>query len=74
LGLTRRRTVNWAMAREVTDALCAYDAADPVKYDFGLSRIGIVEGCRGYRHPRVCPRCMLAPVCTAPSRGKNITH
>lgn len=68
LGLTDRKTANWKMAREITDRLREFDPADPVKYDFALSRIGIVEGCRGYRHEKVCPACPINPVCRAPGK------
>ncbi|MBI2345582.1 MAG: TIGR02757 family protein [Deltaproteobacteria bacterium] len=68
LGLTQRRTTNWAMAREITDALRSFAPDDPCKYDFALTRIGIVEGCRGYRHPKICPACPLDHVCRAPLR------
>lgn len=65
LGLTSARTPSWKVARGVTDALRACDPADPVKYDFALSRIGIVHGCRGRWHADVCPGCRLRPVCAA---------
>lgn len=65
LGLTRRRTANWAAVREVTAALARLDPADPVKYDFAISRLGIVQGCRGRWHAGICPGCPVAPACTA---------
>lgn len=68
LGLSHRATVDGKMAREVTTALRQCDRNDPVKYDFALARIGIVAGCRGYRHPKICPTCPLDPVCRAPTR------
>ena len=58
LGLTRRRTPGWAMAVEATRSLALLDADDPVKYDFALCRLGILDLCLHGRDPlecRVCP-------------------
>ncbi len=41
LGLTRRKTADWKMAREVTDALRVFSPLDPLKYDFVLCHLGI---------------------------------
>ncbi len=64
LGLTRRRTVDWKMAVEVTDGLRAFDPRDPVRYDFALSRLGILQECPRRADPRKCAACSLVPVCT----------
>jgi Protein of unknown function (DUF2400) len=63
LALTRRKTGDWKTAREITDALAAFDPEDPVKYDFALCRLGILEICR--RSPRLslCPECVARPAC-----------
>ncbi len=42
LGLTSRKNLNWKAALEVTQALRAFDAVDPVRYDFALCRLGIL--------------------------------
>lgn len=41
LGLRRRATPDLLAALEVTEALRAFDPADPVRFDFALSRTGI---------------------------------
>ncbi len=41
LGLTRRRVASIAVSREITSALKAISPADPVRYDFALTRPGI---------------------------------
>jgi len=41
LNLTKRKNVSWKMAEEITNNLKAYDAFDPVKYDFALCHIGM---------------------------------
>jgi uncharacterized protein (TIGR02757 family) len=43
IGLTKRSTVNWQMAEEITSNLRCFDPADPVRYDFSLCRSGMVE-------------------------------
>jgi uncharacterized protein (TIGR02757 family) len=68
LGLARRKTASWKSAVEVTEALRTIDASDPVRFDFALSRIGIVEGCRARYVPEICGRCPLRTVCNAAKR------
>jgi len=70
LGLTRRRTADWKMAVEVTEGLRALDPADPVRYDFALSRLGILEACPRRVDPVKCAACSLVPVCTL-GRSQN---
>ena len=41
LRLTQRKSVNMAMALQVTDAFRAVRPDDPVRYDFALTRLGI---------------------------------
>jgi uncharacterized protein (TIGR02757 family) len=43
LGLTRRKTVDWRMAEEITHQLQKINPSDPVKYDFSLCRWGMVD-------------------------------
>ncbi len=43
LGLTKKKTANWAAAVEVTNALRVLDPVDPVKYDFSLCRFGMFD-------------------------------
>ena len=42
LGLTQRKSPNWKMAEEITQNLKLLDPEDPVKYDFALTRLGIL--------------------------------
>lgn len=43
LRLTRRKTVNWQTALDVTRALRKIDPADPTRFDFSLCRIGMLK-------------------------------
>jgi len=63
IGLTARRTADWRMAREITDALAAIDPADPMKYDYAISRLGILERCPRRRDPMRCADCLIGDLC-----------
>src|SRR4030095_4143763 len=43
LGLLKRRQVDWLAAIELTEALRKLDKHDPVKYDFALFNLGVIE-------------------------------
>jgi uncharacterized protein (TIGR02757 family) len=63
LGFTNRSQVSWQTAVEVTDALRLYDAADPVKYDFSLCHLGMLQRCPSRRDPNRCDGCPLILHC-----------
>lgn len=60
LGWTSRKTPGFATALDVTRSLARFDPLDPVKYDFALSRLGILEGCPRHSRPSECELCALA--------------
>lgn len=41
LGLITRKSVDWAMAEELTNNLKLFDSEDPVKYDYALFSMGL---------------------------------
>lgn len=43
LGILKRKQTDWQAALELTEYLRTLDKADPVKYDFALFNMGIVE-------------------------------
>jgi uncharacterized protein (TIGR02757 family) len=63
LGFHNRKTLTLAGAREITSAFAAVSPDDPVKYDFALSRIGILEHCTGKLNHQ-CKACSLLAFCT----------
>jgi len=63
LGLTQRSSPGWAMAEEITGELKKLDPADPVKYDFAISRLGILEECRRQKDPAKCKSCIVKNIC-----------
>jgi uncharacterized protein (TIGR02757 family) len=68
LGLTRRRSADWKAAREITASLARFDPSDPVRFDYALCRIGILDICRP--RPGYC-RCAECPVQAACATGRR---
>jgi len=62
LGLYKRKTLTIKTAMEITESFKKIEPADPVKYDFALSRIGIIENCTG-KLRRTCKSCELFRFC-----------
>jgi len=58
LGLYEGRTISLSTAVQVTESFARIEPADPVKYDFALSRIGILDNCNG-RCRTECRACEL---------------
>jgi uncharacterized protein (TIGR02757 family) len=59
LCLTRRKTVDWKSAKEITGSLKKLDPQDPLKYDFALCHLGISGMCRGRKFKDVCSSCLI---------------
>jgi len=66
LGLNDRKSADWKAARGITDRLAEFDAADPVRYDFALCRLGILDLCSVRKKKENCDVCMLREVCRFP--------
>lgn len=47
LGLLERKQTDWLSVTELTENLRRFDATDPVKYDFALFGIGVLEKQQG---------------------------
>ena len=63
LGLTRRPTADLAASREATAVLRRIDPADPVSFDWALSRLGILTECVREIRRSHCEACAVRPVC-----------
>jgi len=66
LGINDRRTPDWKAARAITDRLARFDRSDPVRYDFALCRLGILDLCSRRRRKENCDVCLLRDVCRFP--------
>jgi uncharacterized protein (TIGR02757 family) len=62
LGFHNHNNVSLKTAVEITRNFAVVEPTDPVKYDFALSRIGILENCTGRRRDD-CNVCELLPWC-----------
>ena len=69
LRLTRYASPGWAMAREITAALRRLDPQDPVKYDFALCHLGMMNAC-GFNRAQKDSQCPLRGAC----RPRGSTH
>ena len=66
LGLNDRKSADWKAARAMTDRLSQFDSADPVRYDFALCRLGILDLCSRRQRKENCDVCLLRDVCRFP--------
>lgn len=63
IGLTKRKSPDWKMAEEITENLKMLDPKDPVKYDFAICRLGILEHCPKRKDLGKCEKCLIKNVC-----------
>jgi len=62
LGLTRYRSPGWPMARDITASLRDLDPGDPVKYDYALCHLGMMNAC-GFSRAQRDLQCPLRGMC-----------
>lgn len=62
IGLTARKSYDWKMAEEITESLKVLDPSDPLKYDFSLCRLGILEKCKK-GETNNCILCPIEDIC-----------
>jgi uncharacterized protein (TIGR02757 family) len=62
LRLTRYTSPGWRMARDITASLRQLDPDDPVKYDFALCHIGMMNAC-GFSRAQADAQCPLKGSC-----------
>ena len=63
LGFHDRKVISLSTAVKITECFAEIEPADPVKYDFALSRIGILGNCTGRRR-NGCEFCELFKFCS----------
>ena len=71
LKLTRYTSPGWPMALDITRALRLLDPADPVKYDFSVCHLGMMNAC-GFQTPRGSANCPLKGVCSPRGAQRSI--
>jgi uncharacterized protein (TIGR02757 family) len=69
LRLTSYTSPGWRMARDITASLRAIDPADPVKYDYALCHLGMMNAC-GFSRAQADSQCPLRGVCRPRARRR----
>jgi uncharacterized protein (TIGR02757 family) len=62
LRLTRYASPGWRMAAEITASLRAIDPIDPVRFDFSICHVGMMNAC-GYGRRQGDAQCPLKGIC-----------
>ena len=70
LQLTRYISPGWKMAAEITASLRAINADDPVRYDFSICHLGMMNAC-GFRRAQKDSQCPLRGVCRPAARTRR---
>jgi uncharacterized protein (TIGR02757 family) len=70
LKLTAYTSPGWRMARDITASLRALDSDDPVKYDFALCHLGMMNAC-GFSRAQADSQCPLRGVCSPRARRRR---
>jgi uncharacterized protein (TIGR02757 family) len=70
LKLTTYTSPGWRMAREITASLRVLDPDDPVKYDFALCHLGMMNAC-GFSRAQTDSQCPLRGLCHPRSRPRK---
>jgi len=74
LQLTRYTSPGWKMACDITASLTRIDPADPVRYDFSICHLGMMNAC-GFSRAQRDAQCPLRGVCRPrvrkPSRSQR---
>jgi uncharacterized protein (TIGR02757 family) len=66
IGLTKRKNPSFQMAVEITENLKKLDHFDPTKYDFAISRLGILNLCTKNKNEENCTKCSIFGICNLP--------
>jgi len=70
LRLTAYTSPGWRMARDITASLRAIDPFDPVKYDFSVCHLGMMNAC-GFGRPQADSQCPLRGACRPRQRPRK---
>jgi uncharacterized protein (TIGR02757 family) len=70
LRLTRYTSPGWKMAAEITASLREMDGADPVRFDFSLCHVGMMNAC-GFGRAQRDSQCPLRGACRPAPRTRR---
>ena len=70
IGLTKRTKMNFLMAEDITNSLKRIDPIDPTRFDFAISRLGILKHCPKKCIIEICCRCPIKEICVNWDKSK----
>jgi len=73
LKLTTYTSPGWRMARDITASLRVLDPDDPVKYDFALCHLGMMNAC-GFSRAQADSQCPLRGLCHPRARKSQVSR
>ncbi len=71
LRLTTLKSPGWRMAADITAALREIDPIDPVKFDFSICHLGMMNAC-GFGKKAGDSHCPLKGACSPRGRGERL--
>ena len=72
LRLTKYSSAGWKMAADITATLRALDPGDPVRFDFSICHVGMMNAC-GYGRRQGDTQCPLRGLCRPRRRGSSLS-
>ena len=70
LQLTRLTSPGWKMASDITASLAKIDPDDPIRYDFSICHLGMMNAC-GFSRAQADSQCPLRGVCRPRARKRR---
>ncbi len=74
MGLTSQKAAGAQMVKEITDHLRMIHPKDPLKYDFAITRLGILRECPRKRVEELCGKCAMKDVCDMGNENSSVKH
>ncbi|BDA79089.1 TIGR02757 family protein [Leptospira kobayashii] len=71
LGISERKTFGMKEAIDVRNFFQKLNPEDPLLYDFYLTRIGMIQKCKGVKIESICSGCKIRSVCKIGSATGN---
>lgn len=71
LGFTKRKQHGWKAVMESTSHFRKIDPMDPVRYDFALARLGILNLCTHKVQEKTCSPCLIRDHCQLFKRSRK---
>ncbi|MBP9885000.1 MAG: TIGR02757 family protein [Leptospiraceae bacterium] len=63
LGVSTRKSIDFQLAKNISNYFQKLNPNDPLAYDFSLSRLGILKICKTKYVYEICEKCELKKIC-----------